>query len=233
MSAISMGVSAQSVTINIDGQTTDVSGTTQTADLITTSVSNYHLIDFIINNNTGASQDWVVTRSVINETAGWSNYLCWGAVGSNGICHPPNTTTFWTAPNVASVANGSAAKVQTYVSAPTGGSATYRFYVSTDGQTFLDSVDMEVNSALTIEETNTVSMTVAPNPSSNYFVVNTTNANNGTIKIVDVLGNTLKEEKMISSKKKVDVSNYRNGVYFVIIDSENAKPVTRRIIVRH
>ncbi|MCO4815133.1 MAG: T9SS type A sorting domain-containing protein, partial [Flavobacteriales bacterium] len=40
-------------------------------------------------------------------------------------------------------------------------------------------------------------------------------------------------EAMTASSKKINVSNFRNGVYFVIIDSENAKPVTRRIIVRH
>ena len=226
-------VSAQSVTVNIEGETTNISGTTEMATVITEVVYNHHLIDFVYNNNTGSSQDWIVTRVILNETPGWSNYLCWGTLGSAGVCHPANADITWSAPNIATVPDGGAARVQTYVTAPTGGTATYRYYVSNDGLTYLDSLDIEVNSALSINETSKVSMTIAPNPSSDYFVVNTSNADNGTIKIVDVLGNVISEERMTAASKKINVSNYRNGVYFVIIESENAKPVTRRIIVRH
>ncbi len=226
-------VSAQAITVNLVGETTNISSTTHDTPLITAVVYNHHLVDFVFNNNTGSTQDWVVTRVILNETPGWSNYLCWGTLGDAGVCHPANADITWTAPNIATVPDGGAARVQTYATAPTGGSATYRYYVSNDGQTFLDSLDLQVNSALSLNETSKVSMTVAPNPSSDYFVVNTSNADNGTIKIVDVLGNIISEEKMTASSKKINVSNYRNGVYFVIIDSENARPVTRRIIVRH
>ncbi|MCO4813877.1 MAG: T9SS type A sorting domain-containing protein [Flavobacteriales bacterium] len=226
-------VSAQSITVNIDGETTNISGTTEMIPVITEVVYNHHLIDFVYNNNTGSTQDWTVTRVILNETPGWSNYLCWGTLGDAGVCHPANSDIIWSAPNIATVPNGGAARVQAYVTAPTGGTATYRYYVSNDGQTYLDSLDLQVNSALSINENSKVSMTVAPNPSSDYFVVNTSNADNGSIKIVDVLGNIISEEAMTASSKKINVSNFRNGVYFVIIDSENAKPVTRRIIVRH
>jgi hypothetical protein len=58
------------------------------------------------------------------------------------------------------------------------------------------------------------------------------NADNGTIRIVDVLGNVVTKES-ITGTKKIDLSNYRNGVYFITIETSNGKTINRKLIVKH
>ena len=230
-------VSAQTLTINVDGETADISGTAVEATPLTTAVINHHLIDFIVNNNTGADQQFRLTRKIVNETPGWTNYFCWGLNPGIGTCYQVVSDIVWTAPVNATfpiiIPNGGSGKIASYCSAPTGGSATYRYLISLDGINYIDSVDVEVNSSLSIEEENALTLSIAPNPSSEYFVVNTTNADGGTIRVVDVLGNIILDENLFSASKKISVSNFRNGVYFVTVNANNSKPTTRKIIVQH
>ena len=51
--------------------------------------------------------------------------------------------------------------------------------------------------------------------------------------IVDALGNVVYNEQIANGTKSIDVSNFKNGVYFVIIDPSDAKPVNRKLIIRH
>jgi hypothetical protein len=54
-----------------------------------------------------------------------------------------------------------------------------------------------------------------------------------SVRIVDVLGNVLLKESTINGSKRLDVSNFRNGVYFVIVESHGTKSITRKVIVKH
>lgn len=222
---------AQGVTINLDGATTDISGTTEVAAEITGDVMNHHLLDFIVNNETGSAQSWVITRSTLNEPAGWSNYLCWGPTPGIGNCYPANAATVWSCA-AENIPMDGAGKLQTYVTAPTGGSATYRYYVSTDGVTFLDSVDVEVNSVLSVDEKPALTVSVAPNPATSYVTVSANGVNSASVTLVDVLGNVVMKETM-SGSKTINVSDYKNGIYFLRIESDGLKAITRKIIVRH
>jgi hypothetical protein len=49
---------------------------------------------------------------------------------------------------------------------------------------------------------------------------------------MDALGTTISKETVISSKK-INVSDLRNGVYFVVIDIPGSKTITRKVIIRH
>jgi len=222
---------SQGLNINLDGSMTDISGTTETAPEITGDVMNHHLLDFIVNNETGSDQGWKITRVILNQTAGWSNYLCWGATPGIGLCYPVSTDTEWSSGVENIVANG-AGKLQTYVSAPTGGSATYRYYVSTDGVTFLDSIDVQVNSVLSIDEKPALTISVVPNPANAYVSISTNGTNTSTVTLVDVLGNTVMREAM-NGAKTINVADYKNGIYFLRIESDGHKTVTRKLIVRH
>jgi hypothetical protein len=222
---------AQGLNINLDGTATDISGTTQVAPEITSDVMNHHLLDFIVNNETSSNQDWKITRLILNQTAGWSNYLCWGPTPGIGLCYPVSTDLQWSSGSESIPVNG-AGKLQTYVSAPTGGSATYRYYVSTDGVTFLDSIDVQVNSVLGLNEKPSLTVSVIPNPANSYVSVSTHGVNTATVTLVDVLGNVVLKETMNDSKT-IPVADYKNGIYFLRIDSEDQKAVTRKLIVRH
>ncbi len=78
-------------------------------------------------------------------------------------------------------------------------------------------------SAAGVEETAGVEgVTVYPNPSADgIFTVEFDKAT--SIKVVDVLGNTLSEEKLDATTdiKTVDLSTYSNGVYFIYVYEGN------------
>jgi len=48
----------------------------------------------------------------------------------------------------------------------------------------------------------------------------------------DVLGNTLLSKK-ISGSETIDVSEFRNGIYFITMEAKGAKKINRKVIVRH
>ena len=81
-------------------------------------------------------------------------------------------------------------------------------------------------------EMNAISFSAVPNPASDYVLISTNGIDNATIKIIDILGNTIYLEN-ISTTKKIDVSDYKNGIYFVSIESSDSKIVNRRLIVKH
>ena len=52
------------------------------------------------------------------------------------------------------------------------------------------------------------------------------------LKIVDLLGNTVLTET-IDSNSKIDVSEFKNGIYFIIVDAEGVKFANRKLVVKH
>ncbi len=230
-------LSVAQIEIYKTGTTTDISGSELT---INAWQGGEHHNDFYIVNSTGSTQEWNVTRTKINEITSWSDYLCWGPQGGFGNCYPASgmTQTTWTSPSndAPVIAAGDSAKLSSYITPDYVGSAdqVYRYYVGTSGNPKMDSVDVRVFFTVGLNEvTPQLSVSIAPNPSNDYFVVSATGSSAASIKIVDVLGNVILSEQMNYTSKKVNVSSFRNGVYFVIIESNEAKPVTKRIVVRH
>lgn len=217
------------------GSTTEISGTEiakngfQGIDLHT---------DFYVKNASGSSVVWKVTRVRMNEVAEWEDYLCWG--GAFGACYPITAMdeTNWVTPvgDNQTVAAGDTAILNSHVitDAYTPGDVVYRYYIGTTFSPQIAYVDVRVYISVGLDEVAPeLSVSIAPNPSNESFVVSATGSKTSSIKVVDVLGNVILSEEMNYTSKKVDVSNFRNGVYFVIIESNEAKPVTKRIVVRH
>ena len=231
-------IASAQIKIYEEGSTTDVSGgevainAWQGTEVHTA----FHIV-----NSTGAAHTWNVTRVKLNSIPStWSDYLCWGPQGGFGNCYPASgmTTTSWTTPSAdaPTIAVGDSALLSTYITPDfsANGNETYRYYVGTDQNPTMDSVDVRVFFTLGLNEvTPQLSINIAPNPSNDYFVVSAEGSEASSIKIVDVLGNVILSEQMNTASKKVEVSSFRNGVYFVIIESNTAKPVTKRIVVRH
>jgi len=230
-------LSVAQIEIYKTGTTNDISG----SELVVNAwQGGEHHNDFYIVNSTGSAQTWNVTRTKINEITSWSDYLCWGPEGGFGNCYPASgmTQTSWTSPanDAPTIAPGDSAKLSSYITPDYVGSAdqVYRYYVGTTSNPKMDSVDVRILFTVSLNEvTPQLSINIAPNPSNDYFVVSAEGSETSSIKIVDVLGNVILSEQMNTASKKVDVSNFRNGVYFVIIESNTAKPVTKRIVVRH
>ncbi len=230
LTLIAAVANAQAITINVDGTPTDISGT-EHHEVIVAAGSDQHLVDFIVTNNTGSTQSLRITRSHIDLAPGWSDYFCWGADALTGTCYPVYAQSVWTGGSV-SIDNGNEGLLQTYINAPDAGTSTIRYYVN-DGSTFLDSVDVVYTFAASIQENPSLLLNVSPNPANNVLNINMTGVNKADVKIVDVLGNIVFNETVAETTKKVDVSKFRNGIYFVTVDAEGVKPTTRKLIIRH
>lgn len=76
-----------------------------------------------------------------------------------------------------------------------------------------------------------ITVSVQPNPATNYITIDIDGSENATVQIIDVLGNVI-WNATIKVSETIDVTNYRNGIYFVNI-SANGNNVSRKVIVRH
>ena len=54
-----------------------------------------------------------------------------------------------------------------------------------------------------------------------------------SVRIVDVLGKQVYSEEFSGSSKKIDVSDFKNGVYLLTVSEKGSAVQTRRIVVRH
>lgn len=111
----------------------------------------------------------------------------------------------------------------------------YRYYL-TDVNTWenADSVDLILGYVLNVNNLKqNSSLSISPNPADDNVNINIGTMENASIKVLDVLGNVIMTESMSSGTKNLDVSGFKNGVYFVIVEANGVKPVNRKLIVRH
>ena len=115
----------------------------------------------------------------------------------------------------------------------TTGQARYRYYVSNNGTNFSDSVDLVFSYTAALKPVKEeISVNIGPNPASDYLQITMNGVESATLKIIDALGTTISKEG-INSKKKINISEWRNGVYFIVFDIPGSKTITRKVIIRH
>jgi len=229
VTGLSLAATAQ-VDISVEGGNSNVAGTTEQYN-ITPPTQDYHMIDFLITNNTGASTDMYVTRRIMSQPNGWEEYMCWGADGQLGLCYAPSPNEYFNSTAV-NFADGETGRLSTYINSVNNGVALYRFYVSYDGQNYVDSVDFQINgTASTPEITPELTVGVQPNPASDNISIKAGGVSTANVQIVDVLGNVILNTT-VSGTKNINVAEYRNGIYFVNV-SANGTRVSRKVIVRH
>jgi len=112
------------------------------------------------------------------------------------------------------------------------GMAEYRYYISYNGLLYIDSVDIRFEYALNVEESDPISVSIAPNPASDYIQITMDGVQNANMKMVDVLGN-LVIQKNISSSENIDITSFRSGVYIISFDVPGMKSIMRKVIVKH
>lgn len=227
------------ITINYDNQTEDISG--QTYNMV---APNYQAFDvpFHINNETGSTKQWRVTRYRISVPEGWSDFLCWGhgtdPFGGTCFSSTQMNGNPWTSPASQSVQfdvnNGEYAKLKVTVDADdwTSGTAHYRYYI-VEGNSTIDSVDLVVQftaSVASIKES--ISVSIVPNPATDYIQISMSGIESASFKMVDALGSTMIKET-INSNKKINTSDFKSGLYFIVFDIPGQKPITRKVIIKH
>lgn len=223
------------VEMYVNGGVTDLAGTTVQVNPTGpgTIVTDIHII-----NNTGVSKNWVITRVRINEEPTWTDYLCWGHDTDpfGGTCYSASSmnTTSWTTPAGVGVLDGEGGILQSDITPDElqDGTVTYRYYVG-EGASYDDSIDVEVSFTLNTTKLTAASMSIAPNPASHTVTLYTGGVEGASVKIVDVLGNVVYKEAFVGTTKKIDVTRFRNGVYFVMIEAPGLKAVNRKLVVRH
>ena len=230
LSFYSMFLSAQILTINEFGNATDISGTTYTHELADV-VYNEHIVDFQVNNLTGSAQNWMITRFIINQPVGWGNYFCWGVTGGIGECYDPSTDTYYES-NGVGIPVGQSGLLSTYVTATTGGCSHLRYYVSTDGVNFIDSVDQEVCFNLGTHDLTDLEFSIGPNPANNEIRIESSNISSGKLQIVDALGRVVKITDAILPMS-LDVHSLNNGTYFLRIALDESRVVQQKLVIRH
>jgi hypothetical protein len=223
----------QVVEIYENGQSTDISGTTvmKTADEAET-VFSY----LIVKNVSGMNMSVQITRVRLDYPASWTDGLCWGAEdGSSGVCYGSGQmpTNPWTTPFTANMPNNSTAMITSDVHVESAGMGTYRYYVNVGGN-YVDSVDVQINSVLAVEEPEIVKgMTAYPNPANGVLTVSATGLDDYQIRMTDVLGKVVYDETASAPKKSIDVSDFKNGVYLVTVIEKGTVVQTRRVVVKH
>jgi Secretion system C-terminal sorting domain len=229
------------IVIHLDGQSNDISGQTHTVVALS---PEYFDIPFDVINNTGAAAQWRITRKQLSVPTGWTDRLCWGHSTDpfGGTCYSSSqmNTNPWTSPGTQSelftLNDGEYGKMKITIDPEdnTFGQAHYRFYITPNGLTMLDSVDLVVDyiaaSKPILKEE--LSITVAPNPSTEYVNIQFSGADQLHLKMVDALGNVITRE-VLTSNRKINVSDLNSGVYFLVFEASGAKSITRKLVVRH
>ncbi|MFK7783459.1 MAG: T9SS type A sorting domain-containing protein [Crocinitomicaceae bacterium] len=192
-----------------------------------------------ITNSTGANINLAIERVMINPVSSWVDNLCWGSStdgGLTGQCYDSiQTSNPYVTPDAFTIAPGDHGifKATIVPIDPDYGCGTYRYYFLQNGSVLLDSIDIIVCKTASVEEVEpSLAISISPNPANDYFKVKTDNAEGATLRVVDVLGNVVLKETAIGPSKTINTSNFRNGIYFVIVEAENAKPISRKVIIR-
>ena len=113
------------------------------------------------------------------------------------------------------------------------GTAHYRYYVSTNGISYNDSVDVVVDYVASVKPIKEeVGVSISPNPTSEFVSIQLAGMDQSSFKMMDALGNVIMKE-VIHGSKKLNVGDFSNGVYFLVFEASSGKTITKKLVVRH
>ena len=225
------------IEIKLDGQSDDISGQTHTMV-----APSYEIFDvlFDVYNNTGEPKDWVITRLKVDVPIGWQDGLCWGHATDpfGGTCFSSTQMNAnpWTSPASQAVLftinDGEYGKMKPQINPDdwVSGQAHYRYYISEPGMAYADSVDLIVDFTASLKPENEVfTVSITPNPTSQDLYISLSSGT-ADFKIVNSFGGTVMNGT-VQKEKKIDVSSFKNGIYFVRIETQDNKSLTRKLII--
>lgn len=193
------------------------------------------VVDLSVKNTSGLDKYYQIKRTRILETVAWrpTEQICWG-YQLEGSCYPTNAAqTSWTSPMWSSpLPNDAAANLKFDIHTSTLDKLHFRFYVVENGN-YVDSVDVFVNQSLSLQNNkkDNAQINVYPNPSTNFIAISgVEDLTNVNVRITDVLGKVVLNE---AYSGKIDVADFKNGVYLVTVFSNGQMIQTRRVVVKH
>jgi hypothetical protein len=235
-----LAMSQDGIVIHLDGQTADISG--QAHSVAITSGTAFD-IQFHVINETGQNVNWRVSRKKLIIPNNWNEQLCWGHATDpfGGTCYSSSQMNAnpWTTPaNQGAVAllptQYAKLKITTDPEDNSYGQAHYRYYITANGLSMLDSVDLIVDYTASVKPVvkEEISISVAPNPSTEYVNIQFTGAEQLQLKMMDALGNVISRE-VLNGNRKLNVSDLNSGVYFLVFEAPGSKSITSKLVVRH
>lgn len=219
--------------------TTNVAGTTVNVQVSNEGYEGFFIIKRTDGDNTPITVK-ITRKQLSTPTEMDLEELCWGPspdVNSEGTCYAVPTDVEHWAPNGFKTISDKGLMEIHFIGMTLPANISYRYYIeNTTGQK-LDSVDLNLSGTLSIKETKPVqniSYLVYPSPANDILNVSLQGAttDNNSVRIVDVLGKVVYEDRM-ASMKKIDVSSFNNGVYVLTIFSNGRAVQTKRIVVKH
>ena len=231
------GFAQDGIEIKLDGQSIDISGQTHT--MVAPSHEIFDVL-FDVYNNTGEPKDWVITRLKVDVPMGWQDGLCWGHATDpfGGTCFSSTQMNAnpWTSPASQAVLftinDGEYGKMKPQINPDdwVSGQAHYRYYISEPGMAYADSVDLIVDFTASLKPENEVfTISITPNPTSQDLYISLSSGT-ADFKIVNSFGGTVMNGT-VQKEKKIDVSSFKNGIYFVRIETQDNKSLTRKLII--
>lgn len=195
-------------------------------------------VKLYLKNMSGSTKMISIKRDRLDVPVEWHEQNCWGPCYDpdfQGLCYNYQAANPWTSPAV-TVMNDSTAELKPIFDInATAGGGLYRYYFL-EGATLLDSVDIHINPTLDVTEPEplpAIGMTAYPNPVSSTLVVNTVGISGEySVRVTDVLGKVVYTDEA-GAIKKIDVSNFKNGVYLVTVAEKGEVIQTRRVVVKH
>jgi PKD repeat protein len=118
------------------------------------------------------------------------------------------------------------------ISTSSAGTTTYTFTPS-GGCSGSVTMDVVVNTCVGINEINTESILIYPNPVSETLTIETPNLEIDQVKLINILGETLVSSKIVNSITKMNVSKFSMGVYFVQLIDNNGQVIrTEKVSIK-
>lgn len=232
--SLTLSASAQTIGIYIEGEATDVSGTT--IDLAGGEDINENLT---VTNLSGGDLTLACTRTKLMEVSGATDYLCWGKNLLDGVCYSSSTVgpnNPWTTPDVFTWTDGEEGLLAVYhIANGNPGVALFRYYIVDDGTgDLLDSVDVRYTSTVGIEETKKLDISAYPNPANNVFNIELDGAGSDviTVQLQNLLGQKVIDEKISNGVNTLDVSKLKSGIYFYTISRNGNAVETKKLVIK-
>lgn len=179
-------------------------------------------------NDGAVTVNWKFRRVILNQSTSFTDEFC------DNLACVPATGNDWTTPYTVPVAAGDSTIFKPVLTFTGGGTALIRYYVLDDGDEKLDSVDLNVNSTVSFDEQVKVNVSTYPNPASDVFniVLDKLNGNNVEVEFLSVLGSRISVIKLKEGTNSIDVTSFKNGVYFYAIKQNGEIIETKKLLIR-
>ena len=105
-----------------------------------------------------------------------------------------------------------------------------------DGYPIIDTEKIpafDIDGTIGVEESVTeTNIEIYPNPASDFVRVSTVNGQQSTVRVYNTLGMLVEEFEMLSNEIEINVSDYKSGMYFINISTDNGDTFTEKVVVR-